>query len=61
MNHINFKVFCVKTTEYLVFKVGLIFSFSAQSFSSSSPKIKYFKNFNLTTICPISSEVTEIS
>ena len=52
-NHISFKVFCVEIAEYLVFKVGLILSFSVRSFSSSSPKIKSFKNFNLKTICPI--------
>ena len=53
MNDINFSSFCVETAENLVFKVGLISSFSVRSPGSSSPKFNSFKNFTTKVICPI--------
>ena len=59
MNHINFSSFYVGTAENLVFKVGLISSFSTQSLGSSSPKFNSFKNFSMKTIHPILSKILQ--
>ena len=59
MNHINFSSFCVETAENLVFKVGLISSFSAQSLGSSSPEFNSFKIFNMKSICPIFFRISQ--
>ena len=59
MNHINFRLLCVETAEYLVFKFGLIFSFLCTKHQFFLSKIKSFKNFNSKTICLIFLKIAQ--